>query len=193
MSLLAGCRCCSPLSPLHASCIVPFPQVYGSILELLCGQLDVLRPGGGGSAPHAPELAAALKPLEELRAALEGRLQASALLCCLGPRDRAAPCAAVPPPPPLGRRPCDGLATLWLQLARPRGPNKRPRPFVKMNSKQPRQTKAIQPPMLLSLPSACAQEVTAPKKPALSVEEQVAEAEGGYRKEEAASAVRGWE
>lgn len=33
------------------------------------------------------------------------------------------------------------------------------------------------------------QEVTAPKKPALSVEEQVAEAEAAYKKEEAASAV----
>lgn len=51
-------------------------QVYSSILELLCGQLDVLRPGGGAAAaPAAPELAAALKPLDELRAALEARLQ----------------------------------------------------------------------------------------------------------------------
>lgn len=33
------------------------------------------------------------------------------------------------------------------------------------------------------------QEVTAPKKPALSIEEQVAEAEAAYKKEEAASAV----
>lgn len=50
--------------------------MYSSILELLCGQLDVLRPGGGAAAaPHAPELAAALKPLGELRAALEARLQ----------------------------------------------------------------------------------------------------------------------
>ncbi|KAI7843548.1 hypothetical protein COHA_002790 [Chlorella ohadii] len=84
-------------------------KVYSSILELLCGQLDVLRPGGGAAAaPAAPELAAALKPLDELRAALEARLQ----------------------------------------------------------------------------------EATAPKKPALSVEEQVAEAEAGYKKEEAASAAR---
>lgn len=50
--------------------------MYSSILELLCGQLDVLRPGSGAAAaPHAPELAAALKPLGELRAALEARLQ----------------------------------------------------------------------------------------------------------------------
>lgn len=39
--------------------------------------------------------------------------------------------------------------------------------------------------------SFCPQEVTAPKKPALSVEEQVAEAEAAYKKEEAASAVGG--
>lgn len=50
-------------------------QVYSSILELLCGQLDVLRPGGGAAAPVVPELAAALKPLDELRAALQARLQ----------------------------------------------------------------------------------------------------------------------
>ncbi|PRW32590.1 hypothetical protein C2E21_8239 [Chlorella sorokiniana] len=83
-------------------------KVYASILELLCGQLDVLRPGGGAAAPHVPELAAALKPLDELRSALEARLQ----------------------------------------------------------------------------------EVTAPKKPALSIEQQVAEAEAAYKKEEAASASR---
>jgi hypothetical protein len=51
-------------------------KVYASILELLCSQLDVLRPGGGAAAPHVPELAAALKPLDELRSALEARLQA---------------------------------------------------------------------------------------------------------------------
>ena len=67
-------------------------QVYSSILELLCGQLDVLRPGGGAAAaPAAPELAAALKPLDELRAALEARLQVrgselvAALVCCCVP------------------------------------------------------------------------------------------------------------
>jgi hypothetical protein len=51
-------------------------KVYASVLELLCGQLDVLRPGGAsGGATQAPELAAALKPLEELRSALNARLQ----------------------------------------------------------------------------------------------------------------------
>jgi hypothetical protein len=51
-------------------------KIYASVLELLCGQLDVLRPGGAsGGATQAPELAAALKPLEELRSALNARLQ----------------------------------------------------------------------------------------------------------------------
>ncbi|PSC75947.1 tRNA (guanosine(18)-2 -O)-methyltransferase isoform B [Micractinium conductrix] len=51
-------------------------KLYSSILDLLCGQLDVLRPGGGAPPPpQAPELAAALRALEELRAALATRLQ----------------------------------------------------------------------------------------------------------------------
>lgn len=51
-------------------------KLYASILELLCGQLDVLRPGGGvAPPPQAPELAAALRALDELHAALAARLQ----------------------------------------------------------------------------------------------------------------------
>ena len=51
-------------------------KAYGAVLELLCGQLDVLGPvGGAGAPPQAPEVAAALQPLEELRAALATRLQ----------------------------------------------------------------------------------------------------------------------
>ncbi|KAL4432192.1 hypothetical protein ABPG77_005954 [Micractinium sp. CCAP 211/92] len=51
-------------------------KIYASILELLCGQLDVLRPGRGAvPPPQAPELAAALRALEDLQAALAARLQ----------------------------------------------------------------------------------------------------------------------
>lgn len=81
-------------------------KLYSAILDLLCGQLDVLRPATSPS--QAPELAAALRALEDLRAALAARLQ----------------------------------------------------------------------------------EVQAPPKPKLSVEEQVAEAEAAHRKDEAANAAR---
>lgn len=56
---------------------LPLPaQVYDSILDTLCSQLDVLRPSDASGGPaHAPEVAAALKPLEELRSALSARLQ----------------------------------------------------------------------------------------------------------------------
>ncbi|KAL4421449.1 hypothetical protein ABPG75_010740 [Micractinium tetrahymenae] len=84
-------------------------KLYSSILELLCGQLDVLRPSGGAAPPpQSPELAAALRALEDLQAALATRLQ----------------------------------------------------------------------------------EVQAPPKPKLSVEQQVAEAEAAHRKEEAANSAR---
>lgn len=48
-------------------------KLYSAILDLLCGQLDVLRPATSPS--QAPELAAALRALEDLRAALAARLQ----------------------------------------------------------------------------------------------------------------------
>ena len=66
-------------------------KLYSSILDLLCGQLDVLRPGGGAPPPpQAPELAAALRALEELRAALATRLQVGPGLVAAGAAVRLA-------------------------------------------------------------------------------------------------------
>jgi hypothetical protein len=51
-------------------------KAYGTVLDLLCSHLDVLHSAGGTAAASvAPEVAAALKPIDELRASLASRLQ----------------------------------------------------------------------------------------------------------------------
>ncbi|KAL4855669.1 hypothetical protein ACK3TF_003754 [Chlorella vulgaris] len=51
-------------------------KAYSTVLDLLCSHLDVLHSAGGTAAASvAPEVAAALKPIDELRASLASRLQ----------------------------------------------------------------------------------------------------------------------